>query len=415
MRVRLTVEEGPSQGRTFTFENDDVFVVGRAPQAHLRLPRDDPYFSRLHFVVEVRPPVCRLVDTGSRNGTYLNGQRVQEAELRAGDRIRAGRTVLRLDVEAGGGEDLPWWCDERTPPTQPAANPLDSGQTAPHIPPPPAGEPIQLPGYQLVRELGRGHMGAVHLARRESDGVEVAVKLVVPAMAGDRLVERFLREADILRCLDHPGIVRFLDLGKAGDALFFVMEYVRGGDLRDVFQQQGRLGLRVAVRIVCPVLAALEYAHQSGFVHRDVKPSNVLLEDRGGGKRAARLADFGLGRVYGASRLSKLTMMGEVGGTPAYMPPEQIVAYRDVGPAADQYSTAAMLYHLLTGQFVYDLPPMPGALAVIIEDQPVPIRQRRPELPESFAEVIHRSLRKEPAERYPSAEAFRQALAPFGR
>src|SRR5262249_19095360 len=119
--------------------------------------------------------------------------------------------------------------------------------------------------------------------------------------------------------------------------------------------------------------------------------------------------------VYGASRLSKLTVMGEVGGTPAYLPPEQIVAYRDVGPPADQYSTAAMLYHLLTEQFVFDLPPMPGALAVIIQDQPVPIRQRRPEPPEGFAEVIHRALRKDPAQRYPSAEAFRQALVPFAR
>jgi serine/threonine-protein kinase len=194
------------------------------------------------------------------------------------------------------------------------------------------------------------------------------------------------------------------------------MELVAGPDAGKVLAERGPLEVGTAVRIVCQMLAGLAHAHAEGFVHRDIKPSNVLI-GRGGRRRVAKLADFGLARAYEASRLSGLTMQGELGGTPAYMAPEQITHYREVKPAADQYSAAATLYKLLTDRYPHDLPVgvgLPPQLIHISTVDPVPIRSRRPELPEALATVVHAALRREPGERFADVTAFRQALLPFG-
>jgi serine/threonine-protein kinase len=267
-----------------------------------------------------------------------------------------------------------------------------------------------VPGYRLVRKLGEGGMGVVYLAVREADGAEVAVKTVLPAMAGsDAQVRRFLREADILKHLDHPRIVRYFDVGAANGVLYFVMEYARGTDAAKVLKERGPLPVRAALRVACQVLEGLAHAHERGFVHRDVKPANVLLEGEAGNRRV-KLADFGLARVYQASQLSGLTVTGDIGGTPAYLPPEQITNYRGVAPAADQYSTAAMLYHLLTRKHVHDPQPMPGMLMAILEQEPMPIQTHVPDISNALAATIHRALAKNPKERFRDANSFRKAL-----
>src|SRR5262249_46261880 len=139
-----------------------------------------------------------------------------------------------------------------------------------------------------------------------------------------------------------------------------------------------------------------------------------LLVATDSGRDVARLADFGLARVYQASQLSGLTMTGDLGGTVAFMAPEQITNYREVKPPVDQYAAAASLYNLLTGKYVFDLPGNPQqGLLMTRQDEPVPIRQRRPDLPGELAEVIHQALAKEPGDRFASAREFRQALLPF--
>ena len=173
------------------------------------------------------------------------------------------------------------------------------------------------------------------------------------------------------------------------------------------------MDVRTAVRIACQMLAGLAHAHAKGFVHRDVKPSNILL-GRSGTKRVAKLADFGLARVCESSRISGLTMQGEVGGTPAFMAPEQATHYRDAKPAADQYSAAATLYTMLTGRYTHDLPKDIGAqIAHLVTAAPVPITERRPDLPAELAEVVHKALSREPEDRFPDVMAFRQELKRF--
>jgi serine/threonine-protein kinase len=437
LRVRLEVIDGPHRGRVFTFAGHDTLLVGRASRAHFRLPAKDEFFSRLHFMVEVNPPLCRLTDLGSKNGTYVNGRKAAGADLKDGDLIKAGTTVLRVAIEPG----------EVTPEAQAAGTAAASAVTRTVLPLPPAapgacpvcaapvpmraeqpfpalctaceaqarGQAQPIPGYRIVRELGRGGMGVVHLAQRTADGTAVALKTITPAAAGTPAqVQRFLREADILCRLAHPNIVALRDMGEAAGQLYFAMDYVRGTDAARLLHEGGPLPVNRAVRLVCQLLAALGHAHAQGFVHRDVKPANVLVEAVPG-RAVARLADFGLARVYQASPLSGLTMHGEVGGTVAYMAPEQVTHFREAQPPVDQYAAGATLYTLLTGRTVYDLPAQfIDQLMLLLQEDPVPIRTRRPDLPDELAGVIHRALAREPGSRFADVEGLRQGLVPFG-
>lgn len=270
-------------------------------------------------------------------------------------------------------------------------------------------------GYLLVRELGKGGMGIVYLAIREADGVVVALKTIISAVApSPDDIERFLREADILRELDHPNIVAFRDMGECDGRFFFAMDYVRGIDAAHLLGERGPLPVDRAARIACQLLEALEYAHAKGFVHRDLKPANVLLTSVAG-REVVKLADFGLARTYQASTLSGITITGTMAGTPPFMPPEQILNFRNVKPAADQYAAAALLYNLLTDRYIHDFPPsIQQKLLMIMQCDPEPILSRRPELPKELAAIIHRALAREPEKRFPDVKAFRKQLLKFG-
>jgi serine/threonine-protein kinase len=230
-----------------------------------------------------------------------------------------------------------------------------------------------------------------------------------------RVVARFLREARILAHLTHPNIVAYRDVGNSAEVLFFVMDFVSGINAAELLRREGPLAVGRAVALMRQALAGLSHAHARRFVHRDIKPANLLISQEGRQERL-RIADFGLARLYHASQLSGLTLAGEMGGTVAFMPPEQILAFRDALPASDQYAAAATLYNLLTGRFTHDLEPrMEQRLAQILNDEPVPIQQRRPELPDELASVIHRALAHDQDRRWPDVAAFAEALRPFER
>jgi serine/threonine-protein kinase len=430
--IVLRVTDGPYTGREFRFTGHDTFLVGRSQHAHFKLGGRDRYFSRIHFMIEANPPQARVVDMGSHNGTFLNDQRVTVPTLLAeGDSIEAGNTVLSVSLP--GALSLASPAALPPPPPPPPASPTTL--LPPALPPregcrvcnPREGTtvlsicpscqalmlayPQVLPGYRLVRELGRGGMGVIYLAVREHDGAVLAVKTIVPGLAGTSdLMERFLREARVLEALDHPHIVTFRDMGEANGLLYFAMDYVRGIDTARLLAKTEPLAVERAVRLIAQVLQALDYAHAKRFVHRDVKPANILLTRRDGEEHAC-LADFGLARIYQASQISGLTATGVVGGTPAFMAPEQVTSYRDAKPAADQYAAAATLYTLLTGALTHNFGQSScERLVQLLHDDPVPIQQRRPGLPDALADAIHRALARDPADRFADALTFRRAL-----
>jgi len=458
MQINLTVKAGPHEGAIYEFKERANFVVGRSERAHFRLPVKDKSISRIHFMIELNPPQCRLIDMESTNGTRVNGQKVSIVDLKDGDRITAGKTVLLLSVI---GEDEPAVSPTRTfltpasgaaeeaarnpaPPgkqpttadypawSRPAGNAQDGCRVCGDALP--EGErkaeliplctacrgrilhhPQPVPAYQVVRELGRGGMGVVYQALRVADGRLVALKTIQPAVApSPSVTDRFLREAQILSELDHPNIVAFHEMGETNGLLHFAMDYVAGIDAAQLLKQQrGPLAVARAVDLLCQLLQALDYAHAKGFVHRDIKPANMLLT-QDGGREVVKLSDFGLARIYQTSRMSGLTQNHEGGGTAPFMAPDQINDLRGTKPSADQYSAAATLYNLLTDRFVYDFPErLHAKIMKILLEEPVPIRQRRPDLPEELAAVIHRALARDPQARFGSVREMRRALAPF--
>jgi serine/threonine-protein kinase len=452
MSVQLKVIGGPHLGKEYKFLEHDSFIVGRGKQAHFRLPREDRYFSRAHFMVEVNPPLCRLTDLDSRNGTKVNGRRVSSIDLKDGDLIAAGKTLLQVVVAprsavapAAESPAIATTLPHRSAARHRESLPVESSGTAEAVGleilggdddaeltgpvPDPQGylprdylddirkQPQPIAGYRIVREIGRGGMGRVFLAVRQSDLAIVALKTILPGtVVNHRDQQRFLREAEILRQLIHPNIVAYRDCGECDGLLYFAMEFVPGeGANALVKAAAGPLTIARGVRIALALLTALRYAHAEGFVHRDIKPSNLLVTTSAGGD-SVKLADFGLARAYQASGLSGLTMTGEISGTIAYMSPEQITDFRRAQPATDQYAAAATLYFLLTGRFVHDFPDDPGKrLLMILDREPVPIRERRADVPEGLAAAIHRALAREPQARFKDVRDFYAAIEPFGR
>lgn len=422
MRVVLHVTAGPNAGHSVSFDTYDRFAIGRAESTDVRLPHKDLFLSRHHFVLEVNPPLCRVMDVGSRNGTFVNGERITQAVLlKDRDKLKAGHTEFEVFITADDDSELTL-TDQLAPPLpattashSPTPEPFVRTQVATGPPPIGGSELPVVAGYRVAREIGRGAMGAVYEAVRESDGQTVALKVIRPGVTPSaRDVALFRREIDVLRQLDHPAVVRFLDTGEAGGLVWVAMEYIDGTDAARKVKADGPMPVKMATRIVVNVLRGLAHAHKKRFVHRDVKPSNILLYRPEHNKVGVKLADFGLARVYQVSRMSGLTMAGDIGGTPAFMPPEQITDFRNVGPPADIYSTAATLYYLLTGSYVFDLPnDRYAAVRALVEQEVVPIRDRRSDLPEELAAAIHIALAKEPAARPASAEEFAKRLLPF--
>ena len=230
---------GTPPGSSFTFREHETFIVGRSQDAHFRLPLKDKYFSRFHFMVEVNPPLCRLMDMASTNGTFVNGRKVTTIDLKDGDVIKGGKTVVTVSL----GDDDPRevsHANQRArlrpsssttgpPPHMPNAPPLDEpdlGQATPD--PPDRPPPSRAIGSSASWAGGHGRRLPAH---RESDGTAVALKTITPAVVqSPATVARFLREASVLRQLNHPSIVAFREIGQAGGRLYFAMEYVPGTD-----------------------------------------------------------------------------------------------------------------------------------------------------------------------------------------
>jgi serine/threonine-protein kinase len=425
MQVNLRVLAGPYKGRVFPFEQHDTFLIGRSNEAHLCLP-DDRFFSRNHCLLEINPPRCFLRDLGSTNGTFVNGKRVNAAYLKHGDQLQGGATVLMVEVSAG-------WEREETVDRQPSivfVECLNCGRREQVQASSPDEKltflcedcraemkrsPQPIPGYDMVRLLGRGGMGCVTLGREQKSGRAVAIKTLLPeAAVSDKSMRRFMREIEVAASLKHPHIVEFLDRGTHNGVVFLITEFVNGPDAAKLADARGGiLPYSVAVTITMQILDALAHAHAHGFIHRDIKDQNILVCDAETAAPKAKLTDFGLAKNFAQSGMSGVTMAGEAAGTIAYMAPEQLRNFRDVRPQSDIYGLGMTAYSLLTGEMALDLagkPSVADTVKAIFEQPLIPLARRAPHFPAALCEVIDRALHKDQSQRWQSATAMRTAL-----
>ncbi len=269
-------------------------------------------------------------------------------------------------------------------------------------------------GKFLVEEgIGEGGMGRVYRARHLSLERTVVLKMLHRGLSADpQLARRFHREAKAASRLNHPNSVAVLDFGEAEDGtLFMAMEHLGGRDLSRLVAE-GPLGAARVVRIGSQILSALAEAHAQGVVHRDLKPENVMVEDRRDDPDFVKVLDFGIAQVSGAGDGEpRLTRSGLVCGTPEYMSPEQ-ASGKELDARSDLYSVGVMLYEMATGELPFASETPLGYLGKHLAEEPVPPRQRRPDLaiPAALDALVVKAMSKDPAARFASADEMRAAL-----
>jgi hypothetical protein len=425
-QVIINLFAGALSGQTYTFDEPTVCIVGREERCHLKLPNDLAHatISRYHCLLDISPPKIRVRDFGSLNGTYVNdtkiGQRptgisaeearhlsYPEYDLQDGDRVKIGETVFEVKIidrepqpqhqpqhpARGGIEFLAL--------LQKLLNRALGGNR---------GDDVNLPAirnYQIIGQLGVGGFGAVYLAEDRTTRTQVAIKIMLPdGAASSAKVQMFLREINCLKALNHPNIVRFIDMGYSSDTFFVVMEYCDGGTVQDFVDRIGRpLTVTEAMPIVMQILDGLAYSHQVpipvqkvdgtietmyGLVHRDLKPSNFFV--CGNGDRAImKIGDYGLAKCFSLAGLSGQTVTGGTAGTPVFMSRKQLLNFKYCQPDVDVWAVAACFYYLLTGQFPRDFR-RGDPLQIILTSPTIPIGQRGLPIPPRLAAVIDRAL-----------------------
>jgi serine/threonine-protein kinase len=257
--------------------------------------------------------------------------------------------------------------------------------------------------YRIVGQLGRGGAGIVYKAVDETLGRDVAVKTLNPDLANTEVMSRFRAEATILAKLNHPQIATIFELFRSENDLLMVMEFVRGETLDKLSERLGPIAPDRSAYLIDLILSALEHAHREGVVHRDVKPANVMVTNEG----SIKIMDFGIARVLNAEQK---TVDFRLMGTPAYMSPEQVMG-EEVDGRSDLYSVGVLFYRLVTGALPFTADTALSMLQRQIRDTPTPVHVHRPSLPAWCDQIVQRALAKTPADRFQSAEEFRDALS----
>ncbi|MBI4501421.1 MAG: serine/threonine protein kinase, partial [Gemmatimonadetes bacterium] len=266
--------------------------------------------------------------------------------------------------------------------------------------------------YQIIREIGRGGMAVVYLARDLTYDRSVAIKALRPELALAGQISRFLQEIQITARLSHPNILALWDSGEAGGILYYVMPFVETGSLRDRLRREGPLPLAEVIDIASQLAEALDYSHDFRFTdaefvaHRDIKPENVLLMPNS----HVLLADFGIARIRSLAGDERLSEYGLMVGTLPYMSPEQCAGEKSIDRRTDIYALGCVVYEMLVGEPPFTGPSNAAISAKHLHERPPSLRVVRPDIPEHVQAAVEKALAKMPADRFATASEFVKAL-----
>ncbi|MEH2264748.1 protein kinase domain-containing protein [Nostoc sp.] len=447
-KIILTVIQGQLLGQQYIFDYRTSCIIGRSPDCNPQLPDDENHrgISRYHCLLDINPPDIRVRDFGSKNGTYINGKNIgqrqpyetveeavnlqfPEYDLQTGDEINLGHTVFKVSMEAYQEEkNLSNLIPSNVPVNDNAVQQPYFLEIITHfLKLAESGDRNfkAISGYNLVKLLSSSEFGEVYLAQHNQSGKFIALKVMLPAVAANEFaVQMFLRETENTKALQHPHVVQLMDCGYSEILFFFTMEYCEGGTVWDFMQQLGgRLSIDIAVPIILQILDGLQYAHNveipyvkladgkfgkgKGIVHRDLKPSNIFLTNIDG-KLVAKIGDYGLSKAFDLAGLSGQTLTGTQAGTPVFMPRQQVLNFKYAQPEVDIWAVAACLYNMLTGSFPRNFTGDP--FLAVLQNEPIPIRQRDATISQPLAQVIDLALVDKPEIHFKSAAEFKQAL-----
>jgi pSer/pThr/pTyr-binding forkhead associated (FHA) protein len=405
MSLELVVIAGTDKGRTFTLNVGPDLMLGRSAQAQYQL--NDPRVSRNHCQVLLDGDKVSVRCNGGSGGTLVNGQKVQQHTLKPGDVLQVGDTQLRFQVG-----DMPLDVAlAQSAGAKKAAEPAKAagvenlsslvGQTLAH--------------YSINMVIGTGHSSVVFHATDTKDTRPVALKVLHPDFSTDEEEkQRFIRAIKTMLPLRHPNLITLYAAGKTGKHCWVAMEYVAGENLTQVIGRIGVAGMldwKHAFRVAVHIGRALEYAHGEGIIHRNVTPTNILIDAT---SKSAKLGDLMLAKALETTG-PQITRPGEIIGDVAYMSPERTRGSTDLDGRSDLYGLGATLYALLTGR-----PPFTGATLV---EKITRIRQTEPEkptklhmgIPSAFEAVVLKLLAKEPSDRHQTATDLLKELGRIGR
>ncbi|TAF56920.1 MAG: FHA domain-containing protein [Oscillatoriales cyanobacterium] len=435
-KITLTITAGNLKGQEFTFESRTTCIIGRAKDCYPKIPDDDKHrtISRYHCLLDINPPDIRVRDFGSKNGTFVNGEKIGQREAHQTPEEAANIQFPEFDLQGGDEFTLSDTSFRVGIALDPEIAKTIQSEKPPTIPPnqPQLWEMLKafllkavgndknigvLGDYVLLKELGKGGFSLVYLAEHKRTKEQIALKVMLPKVAANqRAVNWFLREVENMKYLKHPHVVSLKESGYADETFFFTMEYCNGGSVVDLMAKRGvgTLPVDEAVAIILQVLDGLSYTHNAeipqvkladgsfgkgrGLIHRDLKPGNIFLANVGG-KQVAKVGDYGLAKAFDLAGLSGQTLTGSAVGTLGFMPRQQVIDFKYAKPEVDVWAAAACLYAMLTGCLPRNLQGQDPFLAVLQCDA-VPICDRTSTIPKIDNPEIY----------YKNAVDFKQAL-----
>lgn len=384
--VCLRIVKGPHSGRELKFSESASLLVGRGEDARLVLAGDQRC-SRLHCRFEISPPCCSVIDLKSTNGTLVNGKRVDRADLHDNDTVQIGSTRIRVHIQKGTTEE----------PVEEA--PMATYNPMMHAP--------EITGYDIENQIGHGRFGVVYAGIERLSQRPVAIKVLCDtASPSNDEIQQFVHEASVSVRLRHSRIVETIDFGMQDGAPYLVLDRISTIEIRQYLRTLNiRQRCLEAARLTACMLEGLEFAHQHGIIHRDIKLSNLLFY-REEAEVNLKISDFGLALKAATSYKSQQAVCG----TAAYMAPEMISDSAGASPLSDVYAAGVCLYQLISDRRPHEANKLTKLLFMILNEPGTPIRERVPEVPPSLAAIVEKSTARRLRDRYHSAEEMRKAL-----
>lgn len=410
MSLELVVIQGPDKDRRFILNVGANLMLGRSATAQYQL--NDPRVSRNHAEILLEGDKVFVICNGGSGGTFVNGQKVSRQQVKPGDLIKVGDTQLRLQVG-----DMP--LDVAVAQSAGAKQVVGAGKRAAPTVKIEALETLvgqSLSHFDINMVIGTGRTCVVFHATDQHDQKPVALKVLQPEFSTDEdEVQRFIRAVKTMLPLEHENLIKLYGAGKTGQYCWMAMEYIAGENMQQVIDRIGVAGMldwRHAFRVGVHVARALEYVHQRSIIHRNVTPTNILLEAT---SKIVKLGDLMLAKALEGIMQKQITRPGEIVGDVEYMSPERTRGPQDSDHRSDLYGLGATLFALLTGK-----PPFTGATLVekisrIRQSEPDKPTRYQMSIPGQFEAVVLKLLAKRPEDRYQSATALLQELIRVGR